>query len=311
MSKIRHKISGHFVRAESSPFAANVHSCERTRGTGNAGLHLASIHEVRRSQPCEVRTFRDLVGLAGDLCSANFEFNILFRGQAKEDLDRDGKTRLYPSMYRPHKGGAVVRKKRIANRYDVLRQVVHLLRNNPDFRPKRRPLLRHHVVFSALLQHYKICPTPFLDLTQSLRVAATFALLRQDSGILYAVAVPYPHSALTFSVTDELMLARLTSIAPSNALRPHFQEGYLVGRWPSTREKQAEDNIAHRLLGKYRLNNDGGSFWSDEFPAVPTDALLPETDDFRDQLLEALRNDKALFDSINCLRTSEGDDELV
>jgi len=62
----------------------------------------------------------------------------------------------------------------------------------------------------AILQHYGVCDTPLVDLTHSLRVAASFAHLeflkaksknkRRKYGYVMALAMPYPVGSISYSV---------------------------------------------------------------------------------------------------------------
>jgi hypothetical protein len=50
-----------------------------------------------------------------------------------------------------------------------------------------------------MLQHYEVCPTPLLDVTHSLRVAASFATedATDNHAVLYVIAVPQISGAIT------------------------------------------------------------------------------------------------------------------
>jgi hypothetical protein len=91
----------------------------------------------------------------------------------------------------------------------------------------------------SILQHYEVCDTPLLDLKQSLRVAASFALNWTSSeGYIFVFALPYPNGTISYFSEEELVIVRLLSVCPSEALRPHFQEGYLVGTFPTYIKKK-------------------------------------------------------------------------
>ena len=62
------------------------------------------------------------------------------------------------------------------------------------------------------------------------------------------------------------------------ALRPHFQEGYLIGPFPSRVErKQPYLDFGRRLIAKIEISKK--TFWDKNFPAIPQDALLPTKDE--------------------------------
>ena len=66
-------------------------------------------------------------------------------------------------------------------------------------------------------------------------------------------------------------------------MRPHFQEGYLLGEYPELYEfsqkrhyKHSEMDFGRRLVAKFRIDPRPDHFWkSPNFPFVPTKALYP------------------------------------
>src|SRR5262249_48394034 len=95
-------------------------------------------------------------------------------------------------------------------------------------------LQRYRILRWSVLQHYEICDTPLVDVTHSLRVAASFASLDADrrEAFVYVLAVPQLGGTVTASAEHGVQVIRLSSICPPEALRPHFQEGYLLGEYP-------------------------------------------------------------------------------
>jgi hypothetical protein len=153
--------------------------------------------------------------------------------------------------------------------------------------PEQPRIERHRNLRWAVLQHYGICATPLLDVSQSLRVAASFALLDASGGqaYLYVLAVPQINGAITVNDEAQLQILRLSSVCPPTATRPHFQEGYLLGHYPelqSVDEKQRyplyEVDFARRLLCKFHLV-DLSQFWHSGFSASPASALFPDRHD--------------------------------
>ena len=131
------------------------------------------------------------------------------------------------------------------------------------------------------MQHYEVCQTPLLDLTQSLRVAASFALASEGKeGYCYVFGFPYPNGSISFSVDLEIINIRLLSICPPGAKRPYFQEGFLVGSFPSnTEERIPNHDIGVRLIAKFKLKSE--HFWDNDFQPIPQNALLPTDDKVR------------------------------
>lgn len=252
------------------------------------GFIKTTVGKVRQDKGFAVKSFRNLVRCVAELGSCNPHFNLFFRGQDKDYKDKNDRTRLYPSIFRPDKER--LSQTVVATRFKQLRALIKMLRANQLNLGLRSPLAIHVEYWLSLLQHYGVCPTPLLDLTQSLRVAASFALLDtethnlRDSGYLYVLGMPHLHGSISFFADDRMTIVKLQNVCPPEALRPHFQEGYLVGRWPRTASKEAGDNCAYWLVGKYLLDNTGQRFFDEEFPPIPQEAVLPEPDPFRDRI---------------------------
>jgi len=148
----------------------------------------------------------------------------------------------------------------------------------------------------VLLQHYEVCDTPLLDLTQSLRVAASFATINnQGPAVVYALGVPQLGSNISVSSYEGLQSIRLQSVCSPIAFRPYYQQGYLVGEYPTMSFKgkreyeRREVDMAKRLIGKYVIPDSNG-FWNDVFPGYREDALLPNARDRMYEFMKDIRN---------------------
>ncbi len=130
----------------------------------------------------------------------------------------------------------------------------------------------------SILQHYGVCGTPLLDVTHSLRVAASFALNSgRKGGYVYIYALPHPQGTITYSTDEELLNVSLLGACPSDALRPHFQEGYLVGTFPArVKKKHPALDFGLRLVAKIEIPKK--NFWDKDFHEIPEDALYPVGD---------------------------------
>ena len=84
------------------------------------------------------------------------------------------------------------------------------------------------------------------------------------------------NGSITYAVDEDTMIMKLQSICPPEAVRPHFQEGYLVGSFPRS-EKAVDYEFRKRLIAKFRLNLT--KFWCNDFSAIPKNALMPKDDD--------------------------------
>jgi hypothetical protein len=151
-------------------------------------------------------------------------------------------------------------------------------------------LRRHRILRWAILQHYEVCRTPLLDVTQSLRIAASFASIDETSeAFLFVLGVPNLSGAVTASSEASLQIVRLSSACPPEAVRPHLQEGYLSGEYPeivdfeqNAQYSYYEMDFGRRLVAKFRF--DPKTLWSSaNFVPASKEALYPK--EHRDRLL--------------------------
>jgi len=133
----------------------------------------------------------------------------------------------------------------------------------------------------AVVQHYGLWPTPLIDVTSSLRVAAAFALgwdtKTASSGYVIVAGLPYGTGSIAFDIDEHIVLARLQAVCPPDARRPHLQDGYLVGRFPFAMEQpeiKEKSNLARRVVAVIRVV-DAGNFWDEDFPQPTQESLLP------------------------------------
>ena len=54
----------------------------------------------------------------------------------------------------------------------------------------------------------------------------------KTQAFLFVIGVPNLSGAITASAEAGLQIIRLSSVCPPTALRPHIQEGYLLGEYP-------------------------------------------------------------------------------
>lgn len=237
-------------------------------------------HEVRASRGILVPSFAELVERVAELSFHNPEHILMYRGQPRDFSERGVRSALLPSIFRND-----VSSSDLFARYNQLTHAASTLVNLWTFDGAER-LQRHQILRWAVLQHYEIWPTPFLDLTHSLRVAASFAYGygAAPTGYLYVIGLPQVSGSVTASSEHGLQVVRLLSILPPAALRPHFQEGYLVGEYPTldfaTKMlfRRRELDFGQRLICKFRLG-DRARFWRDGFKLIPKDALFPNDRD--------------------------------
>ena len=107
---------------------------------------------------------------------------------------------------------------------------------------------------------------------------------------ILVLGLPHPNGSISFYVEQELLNVRLLSICPPRALRPYFQEGYLIGSFPSQENRRSTQyDFARRLVAKFRLNRD--TFTDENFSPIPHSTLFPSGDTIKrrcDQIKEDL-----------------------
>lgn len=258
------------------------------RGLGNSKLwcHLSldsgelfTSKEIRESIPTIIPNFRELVKAIARIANHNPDYSLFFRGQARDFKLNSGASSFYPTILRAP--GSSLTSKVLEERYKTLDACTsQLLTKLGDLDIDNINKLKKFPELAwSILQHYEVCRTPLLDFTHSLRVAASFALNNvADSAYVFVFAFPYPNGTISYSTEEELLNVRLLSACPAEALRPHFQEGYLLGSFPSRiNRKQPFLDFGRRLIAKFEMPKK--SFWGSDFPAIPETALYPDNDE--------------------------------
>jgi hypothetical protein len=114
--------------------------------------------------------------------------------------------------------------------------------------------------------------------------------------LVFVLAVPQLSGAITVNVEAGLQMVRLTSVCPPSAMRPHLQEGYLLGEYPDMddfdqkRLYAAEDiDFGLRLVAKFKFNPD--KFWRPpNFPPIKRSALYVSAErDLIFELMDSIR----------------------
>ncbi len=246
---------------------------------------------VWRASAFPISTFRTLVEHVARLAYANGDEFLFFRGQDKDFQSKAGGTTLYPAIYRED----LLSTRELRYRFEMLDQAGALLAER--FRAAgidgHRELRQKRYIQWSILQHYEVVATPLLDLTQSLRVACSFAQLRSTdpSCYVYVLGLPYVTNRISINSEHDLVNVRLLSICPPAALRPYFQEGYLAGTTDVTAdfESKTELDFRNRLIAKFEIPR-AKTFWGPGFDQIPETALYPRGDTILD-LCIGLRTD--------------------
>ncbi len=253
---------------------------------GTVPLQRCAVPDVMASRGYEIESFPALVEAVASVGYANRRHNLFFRGQGADyTIPSQGRhsriASVLPSIYRPPRGNKTIPGALLTERFDELDaladEVAASYRGSGHFGSWKR-IGRYPELRWALLQHYQVCPTPLIDLTQSLRVAASFATGsgRGKYAILQAFGLPHVNGSISYHVDESLVIVKLQSICPPAAKRAHYQEGFLAAHFPATRERTPAVNLGYRMLAKFRLRKEG--FWDDEFSRIPWPALMPEDD---------------------------------
>ncbi len=241
------------------------------------------VHQLRLSEPRQIPNYRQLVYMVAQIAYHNRQYSLFFRGQDKEFMDEKNRSTIFPSIYRMGAENKV--SDTIANRLELLEKKTFYLRSNRSSIGGDDTFTQYDPIKWAILQHYEVCQTPLLDLTNSLRVACSFALRdASDYGIVYVLGLPHVNGSISFYVEEELMILKLLAICPPKALRPHFQDGYLSGTFPvegvsilDTKDDIEKHDFARRLIAKFRIPKE--RFWDRDFTEIPKEALFPENDE--------------------------------
>lgn len=254
--------------------------------------------QVRKYAGTKVTDYIDLVSKVASIQFHNPNFLLLFRGQKADhrlDNTRKRNSTIRPGIFRRNDMFGVSHwNAEIRRRYETLERAERLLVDSWDREGLAggRRLSRSSVIRWAILQHYEVCDTPLLDVTHSLRIAASFASLdnRTEEAFVMVLAAPQISGTVSACAYHEMQVLRLSGLCPGAAIRPHLQEGYLLGEYPELRTfkdktnlKLHETDFGQRLISKFRFNPD--TFWCDNnFPRFSRKALSIEDSDQHDPL---------------------------
>jgi hypothetical protein len=253
---------------------------------------------IRKSDGLEVHSFLELARKVAELQFLNRDLVLMFRGQPKDYKNQKKNTSLKPTIFRFGKDGKLPSQSILRKRFEKLSMAeFELVERYQQFEGTGRKqkhsvtrLQRQRILRWSILQHYEVCDTPLLDVTHSLRIAASFASQRSEEySYLMVVGVPNLSGAITASADAGLQIIRLSSVCPPSAIRPHIQEGYLLGEYPEIAESSQKEHYFHyeidfgrRLVAKFKFRPD--SFWraSEDFPQLPEAALYPPDDPLKE-----------------------------
>ena len=227
----------------------------------NIGFSNKTQEEVLRNEAESVASFEELFDKIARLAFANPNILLFYRGQSKDYTIGSGgneRTSLLPTIYRKISSPVELSKRweKLHNAESILYAKLKAI---PSYQYKA--VIRKKVVLWSILQHYEVTETPLIDITQSLRVACSFAVIGNTSGYayIYVLGLPYYTNRISINSEEYLTNVRLLSIAPPDARRPYLQEGFLVGEDEFdnvNRSKREECDLARRLIYKFKIPVD-------------------------------------------------------
>ncbi len=186
--------------------------------------------EVGKDSGYVVASFRKLVEQVAKLAYLNKDYLLFFRGQKNDYRNKADNSTFYPTIYR----GDYLTQSELNFRFDKLNSASKIL--SELFKKNKiqgqYELRRKKFIQWSILQHYEVTETPLIDLTQSLRVACSFAQLYNDqnTAFVYVCGLPYYTNRVSINSEPDLVNIRMLSITPREGWRPYFQEGVLVGK---------------------------------------------------------------------------------
>lgn len=159
---------------------------------------------------------------------------------------------------------------------DRVREEVKENGGDVDFRIKKYLRDQRQGLEPMALARAAVCQAVLDDRTMDLKLRS-----RKDC-YLFVLGVPNLAGAITASAEAGLQIIRLASVCPPSVLRPHFQEGYLLGEYPELLNYDQKKLMAHheidfglRLIAKFKFKP--GKLWADSnFKTIPKIALYPE-----------------------------------
>ena len=258
---------------------------------------------VAKDDAIEVLDYKELRKHIAQLSYANKDSILFYRGQ-KDDYrnQKSGKSTFYPTMYR----GDRLDKDELKYRWEKLNKAseIFIKKLRSKYPSKTYIVKRKRIVQWSVLQHYEVTETPLIDVTQSLKVACSFAMLDNDNeyAYVYVFALPYYTNRISVNSEHYLTNVRLLSVAPPQALRPYYQEGFLIGEdeFSETYTNKDELDLNNRLVAKFKFKNSK-EFWGDSEKALTREDLYPKDDEI-EALCKEVSNE--LYDVIASRRNA-------
>jgi len=260
---------------------------ENNQFVQNNTLYPTDVNSIIETDPMQVNAYSEMVDMVSKLAWFNRQYVLFFRGQDVEYNVGSRFPTVYPTYFRKYILKAMSFEDlmyTLGTKQDELKEKNH--NRQPRFHGASSIFSLLHVRW-ALLQHYNICDTPLVDITQSLHVAASFALQKESkdtvkTGIVYVFALPWPSRHYHRNKEEDIYLVRLAGVTPPQAKRPYRQEAYAVMSKDVDFKQQdslERYDLAKRLVCKFKIN-DSKDFWGESFNSLSESFLSPKDDVF-------------------------------
>lgn len=266
-----------------------------------------------------VKNFTKLRKLIAELSCLNPENILFFRGQHtdfKREYGKKGEASTFlPSLYRGD-----LKKGDLLDKWNKLELATNLLleklKSLPESNKKEFNFLKEKRLAQwSVLQHYEVVDTPLLDVTQSLKVACSFADFKRpfNHAYIYVFALPYPTGRISINSEHYITNIRLLSVVPSCVLRPHNQEGFLIGEDDIIKSDKIFNryDFRRRAIAKFKIDlSENSNFWEDNgIKDRPLDEkeLYPDKGNNNDPLSIICRDIKNSLDHYASDLTSRND----
>lgn len=195
-------------------------------------VNVATNTEIRRGDGHEVASYLDLATKIAELQFKNRDYVLVFRGQRNDHLNRNNNTSLKPTLFRPVVPNRNPGPTRLTRRFEILRNAEEQLIRQYEWAQldDLERLKRHRILRWAILQHYEVCKTPLLDVTHSLRIAASFASVNaKEEAFIFVLGVPNLSGAITASAEGGASNCPAFERLPAFGHSPAYSGRLLVG----------------------------------------------------------------------------------
>jgi hypothetical protein len=240
-----------------------------------------------------VSSYQDLMAKVMELAFYNENQVFLFKGRALGARSESDSLALKPSLFHPLKDRLATSRlvRRMLALSDAELKFFDLYKQAGL--PGREELARTKLKRWALLEHFKVCRTPLLEVSHSLRVATSLATQTANStGMVYVLGVPCLDGGTTFVRSGELQMLSMASIYPPPNHDVMAAHGYMLSEFSNISSfdvarfaSDFDSNFSNRVVGKFKLTSD---FWLNASPAY-TPLEFPRNEGVLEQIAREVK----------------------